>query len=383
MHPSRPIPLAEPVLHGNEAEYVAQCLESGWITSGEFVPRLENSLCELLGTRQAVATSSGTAALHVALIVCGVKPGDLVIVSDLSFIAPANAVRYMGADPVFCDADPETWQIDPNVILRFLDDRAEIRPEGTVDRLTGRRFGAIVPVDALGHPVDMDAITEIGRRFGLPIVSDASESLGARYKGQPIGSKPTMTCLSFNGNKVVTAGGGGALVTASEALATEARYLCNQAKDDPVAYVHKKVGYNYRLSNIHAAIGCAQLERLAQHVAAKRAIAERYRDAFLNLDGVTFMPEAEWAGATYWLSTILLEGDRSTELLRALHKAQVEARPLWEPLHRSEAHFAAEYVGVGHSQSIARRSVSLPSSVDLSAEDQERVIEITRRVATS
>jgi perosamine synthetase len=377
------IPLSEPALDGREWEYVKDCIDSGWVSSaGSYVTRFEEAIAERVGGRHVVATSSGTAALHLALVVAGVKEGDLVLVSDLSFIAPANAIRYAGAFPVFVDPHPDTWQMDTERIEDFLRSRSRSEGSGTIDTSTGRRIAAILPVDILGHPVDMDEILGLAEGHDLQVVDDATESLGARYRFLPVGSSAPFACLSFNGNKIITTGGGGAVVTSSAELADEIRYLATQAKDDPIRYVHKKIGFNYRLSNVAAAIGCAQLERLDEHVSAKRRIAETYKEGLADLPRVAFMPEQDWATATYWLSTILADSpDLAEGLLAGLHNRGVEARPLWQPLHESEAHPGAEYLGNGVSSDIAARSVSLPSSVGLERAEQEMVIDIVRSVA--
>src|SRR5690606_28626820 len=268
------IPLSAPEIGGNEWQYVRECLDTGWVSSvGAFVDHFEAALAAHTGRRYAVATVNGTSALHAALVATGIGDHDEVIVSTLTFIAPANAIRYTGAAPVFVDADPHYWQMDPDKLRHLLERQCAWRAGALYNRSTGRRVRAIMPVDVLGHPVDLDAIVEIARRYELIVIEDASESLGAEYRGAPVGRHGDIVCFSFNGNKIVTAGGGGMLLTDHAEWARRARHLTTQARADPVEYVHDRVGYNYRLTNLQAAVGVAQLERLGHAVAAKRRIA--------------------------------------------------------------------------------------------------------------
>src|SRR5439155_23977886 len=253
----------------------------------------------------------GTAALHVALLVAGVRSEDEVIVPALTFIAPANAVRYTGAWPTFVDAEPDYWQLDPAEVRAFLEHDCERRDREVWNRRTGRRVAAVLPVDILGHPCDLDAIHAVAGEYELTVVEDATESLGACYRGRPLGQRSQLTCFSFNGNKLLTTGAGGMVATTDARLAERARYLTTQAKDDPLEFVHAEIGFNYRLSNVQAAIGCAQLERLDEFVARKRQIASRYAHALCGLRGVSVMREAPWATASFWLSTILVAEGRA------------------------------------------------------------------------
>jgi perosamine synthetase len=245
------IPLCVPEIRGNEWKYVRECLDSGWVSSvGSYVNAFEEVVAAASGVPYAVATVNGTAALHIALLCAGVEPGDEVLVSALSFIAPANAIRYVGAYPIFIDAEEAYWQLDPTLVERFLEDGCRIEGDTVRNKLTGRRVRAILPVDVLGHSADLDAIVRLARRFELKVIEDATESLGASYNGEPCGVRADVACLSFNGNKLITTGGGGMLVTADAEVARRARYLTTQAKDDPIEYVHGKIGFNYRLTNV-------------------------------------------------------------------------------------------------------------------------------------
>jgi perosamine synthetase len=370
------IPLSAPHFQGREWEYVRDCLDSSWVSSaGPYVNRFEKTMAERVAARAAVAIVNGTSALHVALLACGIKPDDEVLMPTLTFIAPANAVRYCGAWPVFVDVDPSTWQIDPGLTDDFL--RKHCRSDGgrLVNSRSGRRVAAILPVHLLGHPVDADALIALARSFGLKVIEDATESLGALYKGRPVGGHSDASCFSFNGNKLITTGGGGMVVTNDTNLAERVRYLTTQAKDDPLEHCHREIGFNYRLSSLQAAVGCAQLEQLDAYVDKKRAIAARYRTALPDLPSQT---EAPWARATFWLYTILTKQVDRRLLLRRLEAERIETRPLWQPLHRSPAHRGAEALNGAVAEHIYAQALSLPSSVGLSETDQDRVIAALR-----
>ena len=326
-----------------------------------------------------VATSSGTAALHLALLVAGVEPDDEVLVSTLTFIAPANAVRYVGAWPVLIDADATNGQMDPTRVASFLNDECDWRNGALVNKTTGRRVRAVLPVHVLGHPVDMAPIVEEARRFDLVVIEDATESLGALYRGEPVGHIGDIACFSFNGNKLLTTGGGGLLVTDREEWAQKAKYLSTQAKDDPIEYVHHEIGYNYRLTNVQAAMGCAQLEQIDSYLASKRRTFERYVEAFAEVPGLRVIPEADWARSACWMPTVLVDeaqfGMDSRALLRHLEEARIQTRPLWQPLHRSRPHGTSYACGGEVAARLASEALSLPCSVGLTAEEQERVID--------
>lgn len=373
------IPLCSPQISGNEWQYVKECLDTGWVSSvGSYVDRFERMVAKQAGTRYAVATVNGTSALHISLLVAGVKEGDEVLVSNLTFIAPVNAIRYAGAWPVFIDAEPDHWQMDPAGVSDFLERQCH-RVNGELrNRETGRRVSAIVPVHILGHPSDMDAIGAISRRHGLAIVEDATEALGSAYRGRSPGGLGDIGCFSFNGNKIITTGGGGMIVTDREEWARKAKYLTTQAKDDPIEYVHGEVGYNYRLTNVLAAIGCAQMEQLDEYVVKKIAIADRYTRALAEVPGIDLMKTAAWAQSTYWMFTVLVReglfGKGSRALLKALAERGIQTRPLWQPMHMSPAHARVESRPMPVSEELAKDALSLPCSVGLSLEEQDRVI---------
>ena len=382
------VPLFVPEIRGNEWEYVKECLDTTWVSSaGPFVERFEKQVAQEVGTKHAVATVNGTSALHIAMVVAGVQPGDEVIVSTLSFIAPANAIRYAGAWPVFIDAEPEYWQMDPERVNDFLERECERRDGALFNRTTGRRVSAIMPVHILGHPVDMDRILEIARSYNLKVIGDATECLGSTYRGLAPASYGDIACISFNGNKIITTGGGGMVVTDNEAWARKAKYLTTQAKDDEVEYVHHEIGYNYRLTNIQAAMGCAQMELLHEYVEAKKRIAASYARELAAVPGITTMSEAPWASSTFWMYTVLVDNARfgmdGRGLLKELGKHKIQTRPLWQPLHQSRAHADAFHTGCPVAEGLNARALSLPCSVGLTQEQQAFVIEQIRRAQRS
>lgn len=380
------IPLSVPELRGNEWIYVKECLDTGWISSvGSFVNQFEHEMAAYLGVDHAVAVINGTAGLHIALLACGVQPEDEVIVPALTFVAPINAIRYVGAWPIFVDVQPDIWQMDVNKVAEFIAQECTQVGGRLVNRTTGRRVSAMLPVHILGHPVDMDPLIEIANKHQLALIEDATESLGARYKDRMVGTLGDVAVLSFNGNKLISTGGGGMIVTKDESIAARARYLTTQAKDDPLEYVHNDIGYNYRLTNVLAAIGVAQLEQIDDYIAAKRRIAARYSAGLCDVAGVTLPIEAAWAFSTFWLYTILVKepefGMDSRALLRKLGAARIQTRPLWHPIHSLPPYQAEQAYDVEVADWLYQRALSIPCSVGLSDADQDRVIAEIRQSA--
>jgi perosamine synthetase len=377
------IPLSVPHLGGNEWAYLKDCLDTGWVSSvGAYVDKFEKRLAEFTGARHGVATASGTAALHLALLVAGVKPGDLVITPTLTFIAPVNTIRYAGATPVFIDCEPDHVQLDPAQLAAFLGNECESSPEGLRHKATQRRVSAIMVVHLLGHPVALDEICALAEKHGLTVIEDATESLGARYKDVPLGQKSRLACFSFNGNKIITTGGGGMILTHDANLAAKARYLATQAKDDPLEYIHHEIGFNYRMTNVQAALGCAQLEQLPQFIARRRAIAARYQQELMGITGLRLVGEAPWATSTYWLSTLVCEDASfafTRQLIGFLQERNIQTRPLWQPIHLSPAHAGNQVAGpCPVAEKLYATAVNLPSSSTLTGSDQARVIEAIR-----
>lgn len=373
---SRPVQLHEPRFAGNEWEYVKRCIDTGWVSSvGSYVDEFERRLAEICGTRTAVAIVNGTAALHVALRLSGVEPGDEVLVPSLTFIATANAVAYCGAVPHFVDVDPDRLAIDPVSMERHLTAVADVENGRAVNRVTGRVIRACVPVHVFGHPADMDAINRVCAKLDISVVEDATESLGSLYKGRPCGGLSRIAALSFNGNKIVTTGGGGAIVTEDPDLGKRVKHLTTTAKlPHKWAFLHDEVGWNYRLPNINAALGVAQLEQLGGFVAAKRRLAERYAAAFANVLGVTFLREPTGTVGNYWLNAILLDDDDEAGrdgVLEATHAAGLLTRPAWIPMHQLPMFAAAPRADLRATESVHRRLINLPSSAVLGMQAED------------
>jgi perosamine synthetase len=381
------ISLSTPNIAGNEWQYVKDCLDTSWVsTVGPYVDRFEQEFAAYLRAPTAVACQSGTAALHVALQVAGVQRGDEVLVSTLTFIAPANAILYLGAVPVLVDADPRYGLMDLDKVENFLRQDCSRRNGNTFNRLTGARVAAVVPVHVLGHPLDMDRLMALATEFGFIVIEDATESLGSFWHGKATGTIGHAGCFSFNGNKIMTTGGGGMIVTANQEWARRAKHLTNQAKVDPVEYQHDEAGYNYRLTNVQAAIGVAQLERMQEFVATKRAIARRYHEALQQARGISIIEAPPHARSNWWMFTIRVDAEAfgydSRTLMRMLADRNIQSRPLWRPLHMGPPHAGRQIVGSGAmAQGFYRTALSLPCSTHLSEAEQERVIAAIRDVA--
>lgn len=379
----RRIPLAEPLLNGNEWAYVKECLDTNWVSSvGSYVDRFEQMLAQRADVRYAVACVNGTSALHVAYMVAGIGTDDEVIMPALTFAAPAFAARYVGAWPLFVDVDRATLTIDPTAVRNALTTACEMHDGHLVNKQTGRRVRAIVAVDLLGHPADMDALRAIADEYHLCLIEDAAESLGAVYQGNSIGAQSDVACFSFNGNKIITTGGGGMLVTNNIRWADRARYLTTQAKDDPVEYIHHTVGYNYRLTNIQAAMGVAQMEKLDEYILAKRRIASRYEEGLCTIPGIQLPIEAPWAYSTFWLYTIMVNpaiyGMGSRELMKKLSEVGIDSRPLWHPLHTLKPFAECTAYAITIADTCYAEGLSIPCSVGLTEADQERVCSAIR-----
>jgi pyridoxal phosphate-dependent aminotransferase EpsN len=372
----RTILLSPPDLTGTEQASLERALESGWIAPlGPEVDAFETELAAVAGVHGALATSSGTAALHLALRVLDVESTDVVVCSTFTFIGSTAPIRYCGAEPVLIDSDAETWNMDPNRLRAGLADLAA----------AGVRPKAAIVVDLFGQSADYDPITQVCDEFGVPIIEDAAEALGATYRDRPAGSFGRLGMLSFNGNKIVTTSGGGALLSDDEALLERARYLGNQARDPAPHYQHSEVGYNYRLSNLLAAVGRAQLAHLSDRVETKRAIFGRYEEGLGDLPGFDFMPEASYGRATRWLTTLTIDpgqaGFTRDELLARLNAASIEARPVWKPMHLQPTFENCTAYGGDVSEHLFNHGLCLPSGTGLSLDDQQRVIQEIRRHA--
>ncbi len=373
------IPLSVPQLNGNEWKYVKKCLDTDWVSSaGEFVDRFEEEIAEYVGADYAVATVNGTAGLHISLILAGVEPDDEVLLPALTFIAPANAVRYIDAWPTFMDVD-EYYQMDVGKTIDFIENECKWKNGMLKNKRTGREISAILPVDVMGHPDDMDPLMEVARKYDLTVIEDATEALGAEYKGQKAGTLGDIGVYSFNGNKIITTGGGGMIVTGKKEWAEKARYLTTQAKDDPLEYIHKEIGYNYRLTNIQAAMGVAQLEQLDEFVEKKRKNAMRYDEKLKKVPGIEPPKEASWAYSTYWLYTILVDKDEygvsSRRLMENLRASGIQVRPFWHPIHSLDLFKDAFNYEVNTAEKLYHNGLSIPQSVGLTEQQAKEVVE--------
>ncbi len=366
----KPIALHEPSFAGNEWAYVKDCLDTGWVSSaGKFVDRFELELARYTGAKRAIAVVNGTAALHVCLLLVGVEQGDEVLVPTLTFIATANAVSYCGAIPHFVDSEETTLGLDPNKLGQYLAEIAEVRAAGCFNKLTGRRIKAVVPMHTFGHPVDLDRLVEVCRQYRIELVEDAAESLGSFYKGRHTGNLGRVSALSFNGNKVITTGGGGALLTNDEDLGNLAKHLTTTARvAHQWSFLHDRVGYNYRLPNINAALGCAQLEQLDGFLVRKRALAEKYAAALHDVKGVRFFREPPGSRSNYWLNVLLLEPSEARErdaILAATNGAHIMTRPVWTLMHKLPMYRDCPRMDLRCAEDLESRLINLPSSASL------------------
>jgi perosamine synthetase len=363
------LPLHEPEFAGREWDYVKDCIDTGWVSSGGvYVDRFESDLAALTGAKHAVAVVNGTAALHLALLLVGVCPGDEVIVPTLTFVATANAVAYCGAVPHFADASLTTLALDPDKLDQHLTYILESGGGRKINRLTGRPVAAVVVMHTFGHPAEIEKLIEVCARHDMPLVEDAAEALGSTWRGRHCGTFGTVGTLSFNGNKVVTTGGGGAVLTNDLAIGKRAKHLSTTAKvAHPWLYEHDEVGFNYRLPNLNAALGCAQLEQLPRFVTEKRRLAAAYARAFALVERVAFVSERPGGCSNYWLNAILLEASESLAtrdaVLERLNGANFMARPAWTLMHRLVPYASApRMVDLSVSERIEQTLINLPSS---------------------
>lgn len=385
----RRIPLSVPVLAGHEWDYVKDCLDTAWVSSaGSYVTRFEDAVCELTGAAHAVAVVNGTAGLHMALLVAGVRPGDRVIVPTVTFIATANAVRHAGAEPVFVDCD-DYLNIDVAAVQSYLEEACERGPDGAlVERAGGRAVRAVIPVHVYGRPADVASLLPLAEEYGLAVIEDATEALGGRWMqgalaGRAVGSAGQAGVFSFNGNKIVTCGGGGMYVTSDAAAAARVRHLTTQAKTDPVRFVHDEAAWNYRLTNVAAAIGLAQMEQLAGFIAARRANRRLYAELLADVPGVSLVADPEGTEPNCWFFPALVEpaelgGDREG-LMAALGEVGIETRPLWGLLHEQRPFRECTAWRIERAQWFWERVLNLPCSSDLTRADVERVVTAIRR----
>ena len=364
------IPLHEPEFSGREWEYVKDCLDSGWVSSvGAYVDRFEQMLCDYTGSPYAVAAVNGTAALHICLLLAGVKAGDEVLVPAATFIATANTVTYCNAIPHFVDVEERTLGLDPHKLNDYLKEISEFRRGICYNRLTGRPIRAVVPMHTFGHPVDLDPLQELCERYHLVMVEDAAESLGSLYKGQHTGTRGLVSSLSFNGNKTITTDGGGAILTNSKSIDKLAKHLTTQAKTPHRwEFNHDLIGYNYRMPNINAALGCAQLEQLLGFIEKKRNLAGRYQVAFQDIPGIRFFTEPDFARSNYWLNVLILDEEFARErdnLLESTNNAGIMTRPLWTLMHKLSMYHDCPRMDLSVAEDLESRVINIPSSACL------------------
>jgi perosamine synthetase len=361
------IPLHEPKFIGNEKVYVLDCIDSTYVSSiGKYVDRFEQMMAEYTGAKYAVATVNGTAALHIALKLVGVNQGDEVITQPLSFVATCNAISYCGAKPVFVDVDRDTLGMSPDSLRAFLHSNAAKTAAGCINTSTGRKIAAVVPMHTFGLPCRIDKISEICEEFGIPLVEDAAESLGSYYQGKHTGTFGKLAAFSFNGNKTITTGGGGMIITDDAALAKRAKHITTTAKQPhPYEFIHDEIGYNYRLPNINAALGCAQIESLPRLLESKRAIAAEYA-AFFADSNINFIKELDQGNSNYWLNALALNDKQARdEFLKEMNDAGVMSRPIWRLMNELTMFSDCQAADLSNAKWLEKRIVNIPSSANL------------------
>jgi len=359
------VPLHEPTFNEKEVEYVTDCIKTGWVSSvGAYVNRFEEDLAKFVGVKRAVAVVNGTAALHIALKVAGVKAEDEVLMPSLTFIATANAVSYLGAVPHFIDVSFNTLGVDADKLKIYLEQIGTTKNNQLYNRETGRRISALVPMHTFGHAADIEGLLTVCDMYNLALVEDAAESLGTYYKGKHTGSFGKVSALSFNGNKIMTTGGGGAIVTDDDAIADYAKHLTTTAKiPHRWAYEHDEIGFNYRMPNLNAALGCAQLEKMPTFIQQKRDLTKHYEQWLGNLEGVHLFKEPENTRSNYWLQTILLdEHINRDEVLSFLNEQGVMSRPIWTPMHHLAIYQNCPKSDLNVTEQLNRRVVNIPST---------------------
>jgi len=377
------IPLSVPSLKGKEWEYVKECIDTEWVSSaGKYVGEFEKKIAEYTDAKYAVACVNGTSALQVSLRLAGVQPGDEVIVSTLTFIAPVNAIAYNGASPVFMDVDVY-YNIDIKKTIGFIINETEYKDGFTCNKKTGKRISAIVPVHVWGNAVWLDELISLCKKRNIAVVEDASESMGTvyklgEYKGMHTGTIGTLGCLSFNGNKIITTGGGGMILTNNKELAVKAKYLTTQAKDDPVRYIHNEIGYNFRLTNIQAALGVAQLEQLSGFLERKGEIFHQYQNALNGIDGLSIAKVPDYADNNHWVNVLQIVNevygeDRET-LMQKLEKNGIQTRTVWTLNHLQKPYRDCQSYKVERAEELVNNSLCLPSSTNLNNQDLNKVI---------
>ncbi len=379
------IPLSEPSLKGNEWQYVKECLDTEWVSSaGKYVGLFEKKIAEHTNAKYAVACVNGTSALQVSLRLAGVEPGDEVIVPTLTFIAPVNAVAYNGASPVFMDTD-DYYNMDAEKVIEFINGETVFKNESTYNKTTNKKISAIIPVHVWGNAVWMAKLVSLCEERNIAIVEDAAESMGTRYingehSGKHTGTICLLGCLSFNGNKIITTGGGGMILTDDADLAEKAKYLTKQAKDDRLRYIHHEIGYNFRLTNIQVALGVAQLEQLPGFLERKGEIFHQYQNALNGVDGLSIADVPNYADNNHWMNVLQIDnavyGEDRDSIMQRLEKNRIQTRPVWALNHLQKPYKDCQSYKIEKAEDLVNNSLCLPSSTNLSDEDLNKVIDI-------
>lgn len=367
--------LSPPHMSETELELIKEAFESNWIAPlGPMVDAFEQEFSKAVGAKYSLALSSGTAAIHLALILSGVQAGDEVIVSSLTFSASANPIVYLGGKPIFIDSEKASWNIDPDLVAETIKNKVK----------KGKKPKAVIVVHLYGQPANLGPILDICNEYGIPVIEDAAEALGANYDNRSVGTLGLFGVFSFNGNKIITTSGGGMLVSEHKDLIDHARKLATQARDPAPHYEHSEIGYNYRMSNILAAIGRGQLKVFKERVEKKRYIFERYKELLSEVPGVSFQPEAPWGRSNRWLTCILIDekefGATRENVRLALEEENIESRPVWKPMHMQPVYKDCEFIGSGISEMIFKNGLCLPSGSAMSDEDIERVVQVLKKV---
>lgn len=358
---------------GNELKYITECIETGWVSSvGAFVDKFEKITAEFAGTKYAVATSSGTTALHICLILAGVNSNDLVIAPNITFVATLNSIKYTGASPVLIDADKNNWQMDLELLQEFLENETVQKENTCFHKTTGKRIPVIMPVHVLGNICNMNRLLSLAKQHNLLVIEDSTEALGSYYKEAHAGSMGLLGTFSYNGNKIITTGGGGMIVTDDEALAKRAKHLTTQAKSDPFEYMHDEVGYNYRLVNVAAAMGVAQMEQLEAFLKRKKEIISFYKNELDDVGDIEFQEVTEDVNPNWWMPTI--KSGRQKELLKILNGAKMQSRPFWVPMNQLPM-FCNDlyYTKNDRSAFLYNSCLSIPCSTNITNDDMKAV----------
>ena len=372
--------LSAPNISGNEWKYVKDCLDTGWVSSvGAYVEKFEKMTAEFAGAKYAIATSSGTTALHICLILNGIESGDYVIAPNLTFVASINAIKYTNADPILIDADEHTWQMDLDLLEKFLAEETEIKNGKSIYKKDGRKIKAIMPVHVLGNMCDMDRLLAISKKNNLVVVEDATEALGSYYKNKHAGTFGLLGTFSYNGNKIITTGGGGMIITDDEALAKKAKHLTTQAKSDPFEYMHDEIGYNYRLVNTAAAMGVGQMELLPQFLKRKQEIISFYKKELEGVGDISFQKISKDVSPNWWMPTLMTE--RQKDVLNILNDNKMQSRPFWVPMNKlpmfkSNIYFTND----DRCDYIYKKCLSIPCSTNISDDQLASVVVKIKKV---